>query len=69
MVAAICAILAFISHVWSPFHGCGASLQSMALGAGFMNLKHQMHTKRCFVIAGSTQKLWVGLFCWLSRYC
>jgi hypothetical protein len=31
-----------------------------------MNPKHHMHMKRCFGIAASILKLWIGLFCWLS---
>jgi hypothetical protein len=65
----LCYQCAFISHVWSPFHGCGASLQSSAWREDFMNPKHHMHMKRCFDIAGFIQKLWIGLLCWLSRYC
>ena len=65
----LCDPCAIISHVWSPFHGCGASLQSMALGADFMNAKHHMHTKRCFGIPGFIQKLWIGLFGMLPHFC
>jgi hypothetical protein len=63
----LCYQCAFILHVWSPFRVCGASLQSIALGADFMNPKHQIHTQRCVGIAGSIQILWKGLLCMLSR--
>ena len=57
----------FISHVWSPFHCCGANLRSIASGADFIKLKHHILTERCFNIAVSTQVLWMGLFGSLSR--
>jgi hypothetical protein len=53
--------LAFISLVWSPFRGCGASLRSIALGADFMNPKHHIHRRRCVGIAGSIQILGMRL--------
>jgi hypothetical protein len=65
----LCYPCAFISHVWSPFRVCGASLQSIAFGADFMNPKHHIHTRRCVGIAGSIQILGIGLLRMLSRSC
>jgi hypothetical protein len=58
-----------ISHVWSPFHGCGASVWSSSLEVDLTSLKHQSHIQTWFGIVSSIQILWIGLLRWLSRSC
>ena len=64
-----CYPYAFISHVWTPFHGCRANLRSFAFCVDLMNLKHQLYLQRCLDIAGSIEILWMGPFVCLSHFC
>ncbi len=55
-----------ISHIWSPFRGCGASERFSACGADFMNPKNHMHTQRDFGMAICMKEQWRGL--WLELF-